>query len=48
VLKGAYRGWLVGKGEIKERKIHKSELDFGKEITLFNSVRGIYTALFQQ
>ena len=44
LLAGTYRGWLIRKGEISERKIHVSELAPESELTLINSVRGEYAA----
>jgi para-aminobenzoate synthetase/4-amino-4-deoxychorismate lyase len=44
LLAGTYREWLLRKGEIKERKIHVSELAPAAELTLMNSVRGQYSA----
>ena len=44
LLAGTYREWLLQKGEVKERKIHVSELEPGSELTLINSVRGEYPA----
>ena len=44
LLAGTYREWLLRKGEIKERKIHVSELMPASELTLMNSVRGEYSA----
>lgn len=44
LLAGTYRAWLLQKGEIKERKIHISELAPESELTLINSVRGEYPA----
>ena len=44
LLAGTYREWLLRKGEIKERKIHISELTSVTELTLMNSVRGQYSA----
>jgi len=44
LLAGTYREWLLRKGEIKERRIHTSELTPGSELTLINSVRGEYSA----
>jgi len=42
LLAGTYRGWLIRKGEIKERKIYLDEIAAGAEILLINSVRGKY------
>lgn len=44
LLAGTYREWLLRKGEIKERKIHVSEIAPGFKLTLINSVRGEYSA----
>jgi len=44
LLAGTYREWLLRKGEIKERKIHVSEITPATELTLMNSVRGQYSA----
>ena len=44
LLAGTYREWLLRKGEIKEGKIHVSEIAPGFELTLINSVRGEYSA----
>ncbi len=44
LLAGTYRGWLIRKGEISERKIHVSELAPESELTLINSVRREYAA----
>jgi len=44
LLAGTYREWLLRKGEIRERKIHVSELAPAAELTLMNSVRGQYSA----
>ena len=44
LLAGTYREWLLRKGEIRERKIHVSELTPATELTLMNSVRGEYSA----
>ena len=44
LLPGTYREWLLGKGEIKERKIHLDELSTQQELILINSVRGRYRA----
>ena len=44
LLAGTYREWLIRQGDIKERKIHVSELTPESELTLINSVRGEYAA----
>ena len=44
LLAGTYREWLLRKGEIRERKIHVSELTPATDLTLMNSVRGQYSA----
>lgn len=44
LLPGTFREWLLQNGEIKERKIHVSEITPESELTLINSVRGEYSA----
>ena len=45
LLAGTYRELLLQKGEVKERKIHVSELSPASDLTLINSVRGEYSAI---
>ena len=40
LLGGTYRQWLLDRGEILERKIHKDELSQPGALSLINSVRG--------
>ena len=44
LLAGTYRELLLQKGEVKERKIHVSELSPASDMTLINSVKGEYSA----
>ena len=44
LLAGTYRKRLLRSGDIKERKIHVSEVVPTSELTLINSVRGEYSA----
>ena len=44
LLAGTYRELLLRRGDIKERKIHVSEVTPASEFTLINSVRGEYPA----
>ena len=44
LLAGTYRELLLRRGDIKERKIHLSEVTPASELTLINSVRGEYPA----
>ncbi|MDX1498812.1 MAG: aminodeoxychorismate synthase component I [Woeseiaceae bacterium] len=44
LLAGTFRRRLLENGELEERPIHRDELENGMDITLFNSVRGLYGA----
>ncbi|MFQ6006409.1 MAG: chorismate-binding protein, partial [Woeseia sp.] len=44
LLAGTYRALLLERGELRERKVHLSELSGSTDLTLVNSLRGEYPA----